>query len=50
MNSTIKIIAAAALLLFAACNKAKDNPRPQDDPALSLSPTTNVITFGARAE
>lgn len=50
MNSTIKIIATAALLLFAACNKNKDNPEPKGDPMLSISPTTNAITFGARAE
>lgn len=50
MNSTIKIIIASLLLLLAACKKETDNPKPQEDPMLILSPTTNAITFGARAE
>lgn len=43
-------IAAAALLLLAACNKNKDNPEPKGDPMLSISPAASVITFGARAQ
>lgn len=43
-------IAAAALLLLAACNKNQDNPEPKGDPTLSISPAASAITFGARAK
>lgn len=47
MNKIVKI-AAAALLLLAACNK--DDLEPKSDPTLSIFPAASAITFGARAQ
>lgn len=47
MNKIVKI-AAAALLLLAACNK--DDLEPKSGPTLIISPAASAITFGARAQ
>lgn len=49
MHKILKI-AAAALLLLAACNKDKENPEPEGGPTLSISPAVSAITFGVRVE
>lgn len=46
MNRMLKTVVAIVLLL-AGCDKDKE---PQGNHILSISPTTNAITFGARAE